>query len=426
MASKHRSGSKHHMAFYWSLYALLGLSISGFILSFKYRHFWEIYKQIYFIVLLAYVWYIFILLFIGELKSRKISKFKYKNESIAVLIPCYNEDEPLLEQCLRSVAGCKGNKTVFLLDDGSIRGMDRKRLKKLCKELNIDAQFFDKNRGKRHVLFDGVKVLGRKYDYVVTIDSDTVLAKDALIKLIAPFQDNNVGATTGNVLLLNEKQNLLTRMVGAYYWIGLEVFKQAQSTYGFVVCCSGCIAAYRGNVIADIIDEFAEQEFRGEPCTHSEDRYLTNLVLRDGHLVKYAPEALSYTRTPHTIKGFLKQQQRWKRGYIRESTFTLTYAWRTRKLLFLESIMCELTIPFLAFGLMADLILVIAKYPQDFVTTILPYWILFMFVRYSPVIFRAPSKIPGLLIYAVFYDLFLYWQNIYALFTTKNKGWLTR
>jgi hypothetical protein len=47
-------------------------------------------------------------------------------------------------------------------------------------------------------------------------------------------------------------------------------------------------------------------------------------------------------------------------------------------------------------------------------------------VRYSPVIFRAPSKIPGLLIYAVFYDLFLYWQNIYALFTTKNKGWLTR
>lgn len=90
------------------------------------------------------------------------------------------------------------------------------------------------------------------------------------------------------------------------------------------------------------------------------------------------------------------------RGYIRESTFTLTYAWRTRKLLFLESIMCELTIPFLAFGLMADLILTIVRYPDDFLSTILPYWLLFMAVRYSPAMLRAPKKIGGLLIYAVF------------------------
>jgi hyaluronan synthase len=418
------SGSKAHMACYWGLYALLALSMLGFILSFKYAAFWEIYKRVYFIVLLAYVWYIFTLLFIGEFRRKKSGT--YKGESIAVLVPVYNEDEPLLIKCLASVWACEGNKTIFVLDDGSVKGIDKQRLLQICEYRGISVRFFPANRGKRHVLFDGVKALDRQYDYVVTIDSDTVLAKDALVKLVAAFQDKRVGATTGNVLLLNEKQNWLTRMVGAYYWIGLDVFKQAQSTFGFVVCCSGCIAAYRGNVLADIIDEFAAQEFMGERCTHSEDRYLTNLVLRDGHLVKYVPEAVSYTRTPHTIKGFLKQQQRWKRGYIRESTFTLTYAWRTRKLLFLESVMCELTIPFLAFGLMADLILTIVRYPGDFLTAILPYWLLFMAVRYMPVIFRAPRKIPGLLIYAVFYDLFLYWQSIYALFTARNKGWLTR
>lgn len=421
---KARSGSAAHMVCYWGLYVLLALSIAGFILSFKYAAFWEIYKRAYFIVLLAYVWYIFTLLFIGE--RRKQVPGVYRGESIAVLVPAYNEDEPLLIKCLASVWACEGNKKIFVLDDGSVKGIDKQRLQRLCDYRGIKVTFFPHNRGKRHVLFDGVKALNRQYDYVVTIDSDTVLAKDALIKLVSAFSDPHVGAATGNVLLLNEKQNWLTRMVGAYYWIGLDVFKQAQSTFGFVVCCSGCIAAYRGNVIADIIDEFAAQEFLGEKCTHSEDRYLTNLVLRDGHLVKYVPEAISYTRTPHTIKGFLKQQQRWKRGYIRESTFTLTYAWRTRKLLFLESVMCELTIPFLAFGLMADLILTIIRYPGDFLTAILPYWLLFMAVRYSPVLLRAPKKIPGLLIYAVFYDLFLYWQSIYALFTTKNKGWLTR
>jgi hyaluronan synthase len=420
---KARSGSRAHLLCYWGLYALLALSIAGFALSFKYATFWEIYKRVYFVVLLAYVWYVFTLLFIGEFKRQKT--YNYGGGSIAVLVPCYNEDEPLLIKCLASVWKCEGNKTIFLLDDGSVKGADKAKLYALCKRRGIDAKFFRNNRGKRHVLFDAVKALDRQYDYVVTIDSDTVLAKDALVKLVEGFTSPKVGAVTGNVFLLNEKQNWLTRMVGAYYWIGLDIFKQAQSTFGFVVCCSGCIAAYRGNVIADIIDEFAVQEFMGEKCTHSEDRYLTNLVLRDRHLVKYVPEAVSYTRTPHTIKGFLKQQQRWKRGYIRESTFTLTYAWRTRKLLFLESIMCELTIPFLAFGLMADLILTIVRYPAEFLT-ILPYWLLFMAVRYMPVIFRAPRKIPGMLIYAVFYDIFLYWQSIYALFTTKNKGWLTR
>ncbi len=418
------SGSKAHMLCYWGLYALLALSMLGFILSFRYPAFWDIYKRIYFIVLVAYIWYIFTLLFIGEFRKDKPGA--YKGESIAVLVPVYNEDEPLLIKCLASVWACQGNKTIFVLDDGSVKGIDKERLQRICEYRGISVQFFPVNRGKRHVLYDGVTALGKQFDYVVTIDSDTVLAKDALVKLVGAFSNPKIGATTGNVLLLNEKQNWLTRMVGAYYWIGLDVFKQAQSTFGFVVCCSGCIAAYRGNVIADIIDEFAAQEFMGEKCTHSEDRYLTNLVLRDGHLVKYVPEAVSYTRTPHTIKGFLKQQQRWKRGYIRESTFTLTYAWRTRKLLFLESIMCELTIPFLAFGLMADLILTIVRYPGDFLTSILPYWLLFMAVRYSPVIFRAPRKIPGLLIYAVFYDLFLYWQSILALFTVKRSGWLTR
>jgi len=78
------------------------------------------------------------------------------------------------------------------------------------------------------------------------------------------------------VLLLNERQNLLTRMVGTYYWVGLNIYKQAQSVIRSVVCCSGCLAAYRASLLREMIDEFAGQRFLGEPCTHSEDRHLTN------------------------------------------------------------------------------------------------------------------------------------------------------
>src|SRR5438270_11071819 len=102
---KARSGSKAHMACYYGLYGLLAVSLVSFMLSFKYPAFWAVYKQVYFIVLLAYVWYIFILLFLGERRPQQPGT--YKGESIAVLVPIYNEDEPLLIKCLASVWACE-------------------------------------------------------------------------------------------------------------------------------------------------------------------------------------------------------------------------------------------------------------------------------------------------------------------------------
>lgn len=75
--------------------------------------------------------------------------------------------------------------------------------------------------------------------------------------------DPKIGASTGNVLLLNERQNLLTRMIGTYYWIGLNINKHAQSVIRSVVCCSGC-------------------------------RHLTNLVPKRGFDVVYVAEAVSW------------------------------------------------------------------------------------------------------------------------------------
>ncbi len=45
-------------------------------------------------------------------------------------------------------------------------------------------------------------------------------------------------------VLLGYPEKRLTRMVATYYWIGLNVYKQAQSVLGNVVCCSGCLAAW--------------------------------------------------------------------------------------------------------------------------------------------------------------------------------------
>ena len=39
---------------------------------------------------------------------------------------------------------------------------------------------------------------------------------------------------------------------------------------------------------------------------------------------------------------------------------------------------------------------------------------------------RAPEKLFGLFLYMFFYEGVLYWLNLWALFTVRNKSWVTR
>jgi cellulose synthase/poly-beta-1,6-N-acetylglucosamine synthase-like glycosyltransferase len=413
------------IAIYASLFVLVGISATLFLSQYAgSASFWEHFTFGYLFVLFLYTSYLFLLLFLNDVKPRSYPL--YEGEKIAVVIPCFNESPEMLEHSIRTVLGARGNKQVIVIDDGSTNGV-RAHIAELERQHELDVHYFLENEGKREALHYAVKnLLDDDVDFVVTIDSDTALAPDALIRVVEPLKSPRIGAATGNVLLSNEEQNLLTRMVGTYYWVGLNIYKQAQSVIRSVVCCSGCLAAYRAPLLRAVIDEFAEQRFLGERCTHSEDRHLTNLVLREGYDVVYVENALSWTETPATMGGFLRQQRRWKRGYIRESIYTLSYAWRNKRLLFLQVLFWDLTAPFLSFGLRVALVVTAVRFPMLLVTTILPSWIVLMLFRYIFIPLRARDKLLGLFLYMLFYEACLYWLNLWALFTVKNKSWLTR
>jgi len=126
------------------------------------------------------------------------------------------------------------------------------------------------------------------------------------------------------------------------------------------------------------------------------------------------------------VRGFLRQQRRWKRGYIRESIYTLSYAWRNKKMLFLQILLWDLTAPFLSLGLRLGLVVTAVHAPKFLLTVILPSWVVMMLARYVFVPLRARDKVFGLFLYMLFYETCLYWLNIWALFTVKNRSWVTR
>ena len=138
--------------------------------------------------------------------ERNISEIKCE-------IPYFNEKPELLVNTVRSVSECYGDNEILVIDDGSPKKDCYNAMLNLKKEIGFKLIRYEINRGKRYAQCLGFsKATG---DIIMTLDSDTVLDKSAIINLIKPFSDEKVWATTGQLELLNEKKNLLTRIQAA-------------------------------------------------------------------------------------------------------------------------------------------------------------------------------------------------------------------
>src|SRR5260221_14546659 len=91
---------------YFSLFLMLAASFALSLKRNAWSNLWQIYSHTYFLLLLAYTWFIFILLFIGDYRKKKPlaqPNYRLAQPKIAVVIPCYNEPAELLYKAIRSV-----------------------------------------------------------------------------------------------------------------------------------------------------------------------------------------------------------------------------------------------------------------------------------------------------------------------------------
>ncbi|HEV2920950.1 MAG TPA: glycosyltransferase family 2 protein, partial [Actinomycetota bacterium] len=114
--------------------------------------------------------------------------------AVDVVIPCFNEDPALLEACCRSVAGqdYPGRLEVWLVDDGSGNQGALLGVYERWADRGWSVRLLDRNTGKRAAQDEAVR-RGRG-ELVVLMDSDTVLAPDAVRQAAACFGDHRVGA----------------------------------------------------------------------------------------------------------------------------------------------------------------------------------------------------------------------------------------
>ena len=242
--------------------------------------------------------------------------------AVDVVIPCFNEDPSLLEACCRSVAAqdYPGPMQVWLVDDGSGNRDALLAVYERWDARGWSVRLQDANTGKRAAQDEAVR--RGSGELVVLMDSDTVLAPDAVRQAAARFGDDRVGAVSGSVGVLNAPANLLTRLIHHRYRLRFQVERPAQGFFTSLLCCSGPFAVYRRSLLAGLWPRYLSQRFAGVPCTNGDDLHLTNLILATGRQVLFEPRAIASTSVPRSLRLYLRQQLRWNRSFYRELRWT--------------------------------------------------------------------------------------------------------
>jgi hyaluronan synthase len=348
---------------------------------------------------------------------------------IAIVMPGYNEQDAIaqsLSSLLRLDYPAEKLELIAVNDGSSDDTLGEMRRVADGADGRVRVIDFPENRGKRAAMAAGIRA--SEAEVIVFVDSDSVVAPDALKALVQPFADARVGAVCGHADVLNLRENWLTRMQGVRYFVAFRVVKAAESVFHAVTCCSGCFSAYRREAILPRMQWWEKQTFLGVSSTFGDDRSLTNCVLRDWRVV-YEKRAVSHTIVPTTLRGFVKQQTRWKRSWTRESLLVARFIWRKHPIAAFFtylSIVLPLIAPVAALhALVWGPLLHGGTLPLVYLAGI--YALAMVYSLYY-VIYQDEYSLVWLygVLFVFFYLAVMLWQTYYAIFTCRTSKWGTR
>jgi biofilm PGA synthesis N-glycosyltransferase PgaC len=144
-------------------------------------------------------------------------------------------------------------------------------------------------------------------EFVMAVDADTTVARNAIELLLNPFSDPQVAAACGAVVPRHVR-SLWERGRYVEYLFAFEFFKPIQDQYGKPMISSGCFSAYRTAQLRDV-GGWSNR-------TMAEDVDLTWTLYREGWKVRFVPEAVCYPIEPHDLHLLRKQLRRWSHGFV--------------------------------------------------------------------------------------------------------------
>lgn len=346
--------------------------------------------------------------------------------TVSLIIAVKNEEAHIAEtiHCCYASRYPAGRFEVLVIDDGST---DRtweivQALGQRYAALRA-FQLPDGEHGKRHAMALGTQ--RGTGEIVVVVDSDSLLERDALYKIVQPFADERVGAVAGHVEVVVDPANPISKMEAVRYFISHRFMKAAESVFGAVTCCSGAFSAYRREAVLRILPQWLHQTFCGVRSTFGDDRSLTNFILRSSRVV-FHHGARCRTYVPDAWQKYFRQQLRWKKSWTRETLVATRIIYRKHPvaaLSYYTGILLTLVAPMMVLRNVVYLPIVHAQTCVPYLAGLTLIYLFFCTFYYY--FTRSRYWLYGFS-FALLYVGVLSWQNYYAIATVRRSHWGTR
>ena len=257
--------------------------------------------------------YVFTLTVLRKAKIAKrnaVVASKYE-PTVSILIPARDEGQVIgrLLQRMAELTYPKDKLQVITIDDASSDSTGRIADEYAHKYAFIKVLHRENSnggKGKASAMNAGFKYATG--EIILCFDADYYPQKDIVENLVKEFADPNVGAVQGRVVVLNEPQNMITRLVALERIGGYRVDQEARNDLGLIAQFGGTVGGFRRSVLECL---------RGwDESILAEDTDLTFRVYLAGYKVRYVVDAECYEEAVDNWKAYRQQRYRWARGHM--------------------------------------------------------------------------------------------------------------
>jgi len=248
-------------------------------------------------------------------KRPKFDKSNFQFPPVTIIVAAYNEEETIISTLKSIIEQDYDNLIdVIVANDGSKDKTVEVVKDYLCTQLvlnkkNVEIRVVSSpvNVGKANVLNLALKYA--RYEYVVTLDADSVLYEEALQNIVINLDKSgdDYAAVAGTILTKNFNSTAMTKLQDWDYLLGISAVKRIQSMYKATLVAQGAFSIYKRKILVEV---------NGWPDTIGEDIVLTWAILYKGYKVNHAENAICFTNVPESYKIFYRQRRRWSRGLV--------------------------------------------------------------------------------------------------------------
>ena len=249
------------------------------------------------------------IIYVGIKNRRKQKTVNYTNEEpkFSIIVPTKDE-EVVIGRCLNSLLDLDYPK-----DKLEIIVVDGNSADNTCK---VCSDFAAKYPGTFRIVSEKKSngkpaALNTAMEYVTgeivgTFDADSVPEKDVLRKVASYFADKQLMAVQGRTTSLNEKKNILTRVISVEEKAWFQALLSGKEKMQLFVPLNGSCQFIRRTVL---------EELGGwDEASLTEDVELALRLVEKKYQIKYAQDVCCGQESPNNLSDLFKQRVRWYRG----------------------------------------------------------------------------------------------------------------